>query len=146
MLMSPQRTPGKEQKISSILVLDDDQDIRLVLKRFLTERGHLPILFEKISHAELSLDTLKPDLALLDINLPGEEHGISFGWRLRKVWPDIPIVIMSADLDKWDKADIYDCGADETVGKPFNMERMGRMIDRLLRDGRPPRPPEIPER
>lgn len=128
--------------MASILVLDDDPDIRMVLKRFLIECGHLPLIFEKTRYAELALDTLKPDLALLDINIPGEEHGISFGWRLRQAWPDIPIVIMSAELDRWDRADIYDCGADEVVEKPFNMKRMGRMIEKLLTEGRSEREPE----
>lgn len=62
----------KDKRMAAILVLDDDPDIRLLLKRYLTERGHLPLIFEKTRHAELSLDTLKPDLAMLDINLPGE--------------------------------------------------------------------------
>lgn len=125
--------------MASILVLDDDADIRAVVKRFLTDRGHLPLLFDKTRHADISLDTLRPDLALLDINLPGEEHGISFGWRFRQAWPDIPIVIMSAELDRWEKSDIYDCGADELVDKPFHLDRLGRMIERLLAEGRPAR-------
>ncbi|MBN2711710.1 MAG: response regulator [Planctomycetes bacterium] len=125
--------------MSSILIVEDNPDIRLLLKIFLVDRGHFPILFENAQHAELSLDTIRPDLALLDINLPGGEHGISFGWRLRKAWPDLPIIIMSAELSRWDKADIYDSGADEIVDKPFDMDRMGRMIARLLSGGRPER-------
>lgn len=118
--------------IKSILVLDDDPDIRVILKRFLCLRGYFPILFDGIHHAETMLGTIKPDLALLDINFPGEEHGISFAWKLRRAWPDIPIIIMSAELAKWENADIYDCGADEIVEKPFNLDRLGRIINNLL--------------
>lgn len=126
--------------MGAILVLDDVEDIRTLLKEFLITRGHLPLLFEKTRHAEISLDTLRPDLALLDINLPGEEHGISFAWRFRQAWPDIPIVVMSSELSKWERDDIYDCGADAIVEKPFNLRRLGRMIDRLLEEGRPSKP------
>lgn len=129
--------------MSSILVLDDDPDIRMILKRFLKDKGYFPVLYEKTRHAEISLTTIKPDLALLDINLPGEEHGVSFGWRLRKSWPDIPIIIMSAELDKWEKSDIYDCCADEIIEKPFNLKNVGSIIERLLEEGHTQRSDEF---
>ncbi|MHC4872413.1 MAG: response regulator transcription factor [Planctomycetota bacterium] len=131
--------------MASILILDDDPDVREILNRFLTDHTHTSILFEKTQHAELSLGAIHPDLALLDINLPGEENGVSFCWRLRKIWPKIPIVIMSAELGIWDRSDIYDCGADEIVEKPFDMRRLWCVINKLLTEGRPDRPPEIPE-
>lgn len=60
-------------------------------------------------------------------------------------WPEVPIVLMSAELDKWERADIYDCGADGVLEKPFDTKRLGRMIERLIAEGRPAREPGTPE-
>ena len=65
--------------MASVLIVEDDADTIQLLRQFLTSMGHTPLHFIKPHNAELVLDTVKPDLALLDINLPGEEHGVQFG-------------------------------------------------------------------
>jgi DNA-binding response OmpR family regulator len=131
--------------MASVLIVEDDADTIQLLRQFLTSMGHTPLHFIKPRNAELALETVKPDMALIDVNLPGREHGVQFGWRLRQEWPDIPIVIMSADLSKWDKADIRDCGADEVVEKPFDLGKLRKLVQRLLKKGRPERAEDAAE-
>lgn len=117
--------------MSNILVIEDDADTRELMKRFLVDEGHMPLVFPKAEHAALILDTMVPDLALLDINLPGE-HGVAFAWDLRNLMPHVPIIVTSGELHRWDEADIRDCGADEVLAKPVDLDELRQLIDTHL--------------
>jgi CheY-like chemotaxis protein len=120
-------------KPASILVVDDDPEIVAMLSTRLGKRGY------KISTAEdghRALEVAKrerPDLVLLDVMMPGKS-----GWEVARalkqdpVTQDVKIVMVTAIGEKTNEitAPIY--GADAHVDKPFEFEKLERVIGQLL--------------
>ena|SRR5690242_20169358 len=120
-------------KPASILVVDDDPEIVSMLSTRLGKRGY------KISTAEdghRALEVAKrerPDLVLLDVMMPGKS-----GWEVARalkqdpVTQDVKIVMVTAIGEKTNEitAPIY--GADAHVDKPFEFEKLERVIGELL--------------
>ena len=74
-------------------------------------------------------------VALFDINLPGE-HGVSLAWRLRERLKDMPIIVLSSALGRWDVDDILDCGVDAVMGKPFELPKLKAIVRDAISHGR----------
>ena len=107
---------------ASILVVDDEPQIRRVLRTTLTFRGY------EISEAASGEDALemarklKPDLILLDVNLPGIS-GIETCKEIRR-WSETPIIMLTVRNAERDKVVALDAGADDYVTKPFGIEEL----------------------
>ena len=118
--------------MSTVLVTDDDPRVRSAL-RALLENGHLHVI-EARDGAEClrMVDDQRPDLLLLDLNMP-----VMDGWGvLRELGhrPGMPIIIISAHLDEQDMVLGLRAGADDYVTKPFrNAELLARVDARLRR-------------
>ena len=115
-----------------ILVVDDERDVRGLLSDFLTEEGYRVILAtngaEAIGLAELE----NPEVILLDINMPGID-GIEVCKKLKaqEKTQFIPIIIITALEDSGFIA--YLEGADDFVGKPFNLVELTFRVRSMLR-------------
>lgn len=114
------------EKGMRILVIDDEPQIRKLLKVSLTAHGY------HIDEAATGQDGInraalfKPDLIVLDLGLP-DIDGKEVVKRLRE-WSAIPIIILTARDQEKEKIDALDAGADDYVTKPFGMgELMARM-------------------
>lgn len=117
-----------------ILVLDDDEQIRATLRRSLLYAGFDVSLAEI---GEEALDTAlshPPDLAILDVMLPGVD-GLEVCRRLREDRPDLPIIMLTARDSVSDRVRGLDIGADDYVVKPFAMEEMLARVRAHLRHG-----------
>ncbi|WP_022847677.1 MULTISPECIES: sigma-54-dependent transcriptional regulator [unclassified Desulfurobacterium] len=112
--------------MARILIADDERNIRLVLKKYLETLGHTVYEAEDGNRALEILKTKKPDLAFLDIKMPG----IS-GIDLLSYEKDIPKVILTAygTMDYTIKA--IDRGAVEYITKPFELEDIKTIVDRI---------------
>jgi len=116
---------------ASILVVDDEPQIRRVLRTTLTFRGY------EISEAASGEDALemakkiKPDLILLDVNLPGIS-GIEVCKEIRR-WTDTPIIMLTVRNAERDKVVALDAGADDYVTKPFGIEELLARVRASLR-------------
>jgi two-component system KDP operon response regulator KdpE len=116
---------------ASILVVDDEPQIRRVLRTTLTFRGY------EISEAASGEDALemarkvKPDLILLDVNLPGIS-GIEVCKEIRR-WSDTPIIMLTVRNAERDKVVALDAGADDYVMKPFGIEELLARVRASLR-------------
>lgn len=117
-----------------ILVLDDDEKIRATLRRALLYGGY------DISLAATGEEALEkalmnpPDLAVLDVMLPGID-GFEVCRRLREDRPDLPIVLLTARDSVDDRVSGLDIGADDYVVKPFALEELLARIRARLRHG-----------
>ncbi len=115
----------------SILVVDDESQIRRVLRTTLTFRGY------EISEAASGEEALemakkiKPDLILLDVNLPGIS-GIEVCKEIRR-WSDTPIIMLTVRNAERDKVVALDAGADDYVTKPFGIEELLARVRASLR-------------
>jgi two-component system, OmpR family, KDP operon response regulator KdpE len=114
-----------------ILVVDDESQIRRVLRSTLTFRGYE---IREASTGEEAIDLarkLKPDLILLDANLPGMS-GIETCRDIRR-WSDAPIIMLTVRNAERDKVSALDAGADDYVTKPFGIEELLARVRASLR-------------
>jgi DNA-binding response OmpR family regulator len=93
MEFSQGREAGKVKK--KILVVDDEKNIRLLLKEELEDEGYDVIEAENGSTALEKIKEEKPDLVTLDIKMPGED-GLSILRKIREIEYDLPVIICSA--------------------------------------------------
>lgn len=116
---------------ANILVVDDEPQIRRVLRSTLSFRGYV---IREAASGEDALEMVrkeKPDLVLLDVNLPGMS-GIETCRELR-AWSDLPIIMLTVRSAERDKVVALDAGADDYVTKPFSMEELLARVRASLR-------------
>jgi two-component system KDP operon response regulator KdpE len=114
-----------------ILVVEDEAQLRLALKRYLTGLGYM---VHDVGDAEAGLQELsafKPDVILLDLLLPGMS-GVDFCREVRQD-RETPIVVLSAVNDEVTKIKAMDEGADDYLTKPFSMNELFARIRVALR-------------
>jgi two-component system, OmpR family, KDP operon response regulator KdpE len=116
---------------ANILVVDDEPQIRRVLRSTLSFRGYT---ISEVSSGEEAVELaskLKPDLILLDVNLPGMT-GIETCREIRRS-TDAPIIMLTVRSAERDKVMALDAGADDYVTKPFGIEELLARIRASLR-------------
>jgi two-component system KDP operon response regulator KdpE len=120
---------------ANILVVDDEPQIRRVLRATLSSHGYV------ISEAKTGEEALelaakqKPDLFLLDVNMPGM-GGIETCREIRR-GSDAPIIMLTVRNAERDKVLALDAGADDYVTKPFGIEELLARIRAALRRAAP---------
>ncbi|HVF15091.1 MAG TPA: response regulator transcription factor [Acidimicrobiales bacterium] len=119
----------------SILVVDDDQPTRTLLRRLLTTEGYA---VEEAGDGAMALEkvaALEPDLILLDIMMP-DQDGLDVLERLRHT-SDVPVILLTAKADEADRVVGFRFGADDYVVKPFSSAELAARIAAVLRRARP---------
>jgi len=114
-----------------ILVVDDEPQIRRVLRSTLAFRGYELV---EAANGEEALELarkVKPDLILLDVNLPGMS-GIETCRELRR-FTAMPIIMLTVRNAERDKVVALDAGADDYVTKPFGIEELLARVRASLR-------------
>jgi two-component system phosphate regulon response regulator OmpR len=122
-----------------ILIVDDEPDMREVLEEYFVAQGYATLSAESAGAAR-SLAAQHPiDLALLDINMPGED-GLSLARHLRERYARIAIVMLTSAGTVVDRIVGLEMGADDYVSKPFDPRELLARIKSVLRrtssDGR----------
>jgi two-component system, OmpR family, KDP operon response regulator KdpE len=118
-----------------ILVVDDEPQIRRVLRTTLTSRGYEIAEVASGEEAVEAIRAERPDLILLDVNMPG--MGGFAACREIREQSDIPIVMLTVRNTERDKVDALDAGADDYVVKPFGIEELLARIRATLRRAAP---------
>jgi len=116
---------------ATILVVDDEPQIRRVLRSTLTSQGYVIIDAKTGEDAVESVRKNKPDLVLLDVNMPGM-GGIEACREIRRS-SDAPIIMLTVRNAERDKVLALDAGADDFVVKPFGIEELLARIRAALR-------------
>lgn len=114
-----------------VLIVDDEPQFRKVMRSALRLRG---FVVDEAESAEVALDKIRadrPDLVLLDMNLPGR-NGLECCREIR-AGLDIPIIIVSVRGEPRDKILALNSGADDYVTKPFNLEELVARLNANLR-------------
>jgi DNA-binding response OmpR family regulator len=126
----------------TILVVDDEDDIRRLLKRVLTDRGYRVIEADRGNVALRLVKEHAPDLIVLDAMLP-EMHGFEICRRIKgsEKYGQIPIVMISAVYRGWRFAEDLkqNYGVDAYIEKPFRISEVTKAIEHVLnaRGGEP---------
>ncbi|MHA7777480.1 response regulator [Roseibium sp. M-1] len=119
------------QRPSHILVVEDDSEIGLLIKRHLVASDFKVTLARSGAEMDRLLASNRVDLILLDLMLPGED-GISICRRLRAS-SAVPIIIVSAKNEDIDRVVGLEVGADDYVPKPFNPRELIARVRALFR-------------
>jgi len=120
--------------MAKILVVDDSGMSRRTLRRILESGGH------NVSEAEDGIAALeqyfidKPDLVLLDLTMAGM-YGIEVLNRLREMDSQARVIIASADIQSSTKALVEEGGASAYINKPFSIEHVLDVVNRVLQGG-----------
>ena len=120
--------------MTSILVVDDDDDIRALVGELLERAGHGVIKAPDGESALKLFYSRKPDLVVLDVSMPGLD-----GWevlnRIREL-SDVPVLMLTARAEELEKVRGLRAGADDYVTKPFGRQELLARVDATLRRGR----------
>jgi len=116
---------------AKILVIDDEVEIRRLLKVGLTAHGYDFLEAANGQDGLVQAATLRPDIVILDMGLPDLE-GLAVVSRLRE-WSQVPIIILSVRGQEQDKVKALDLGADDYLTKPFSMSELMARIRVALR-------------
>lgn len=117
-----------------IYVVEDDDNIRDLIRIALEGFGYVVSAFEMAEDALKNIEADQPDLAVFDLMLPGMD-GLSAIKKIRKndSLADMPIIILTAKDREFDKVAGLDGGADDYMTKPFGVMELAARIRSLLR-------------
>ncbi|HET7409916.1 MAG TPA: response regulator [Paracoccaceae bacterium] len=130
---------GSGSGAAHVLVVDDDQRIRELLKRFLGRNGYLVTVARDAAHASRLVKGLAFDLMIVDVMMPGE-NGVAFTRRIRDEI-ETPILLLTARGEAGDRIVGFEAGADDYLPKPFEPRELLLRVAAILRRAQPPAPP-----
>jgi len=120
---------------TKILIVDDEPQIRRVLRTTLVSQGYTVAEAKGGDEALEQFREERPDLILLDVNMPGRS-GLEVCQEIRRT-SDIPIIMLTVRNTERDKVQALDAGADDYVVKPFGSEELLARIRAALRRAAP---------
>lgn len=119
------------QAMHQILAVEDEPDIRRILRALLEGDQYRFIEAETAERGEIEARSHKPDLLLVDLGLP-DGNGIDLIRRIR-TWSPVPIIVLSARTMEEQKIAALDAGADDYVTKPFSTPELLARVRAALR-------------
>ena len=114
-----------------ILVVDDDNRIRILLRDYLSENNYIVSTAENSDHAKEKLKYLKFDIIILDVMMPGQD-----GYELTKEIKNqnkIPIILLTAKGEVESRIKGLELGADDYLGKPFEPKELLLRIKNIIK-------------
>ncbi len=118
--------------MSTILIAEDDQQIREALDRILRFEGYETVLANDGAAALEAFDQHAPDAALLDVMMPFVD-GLSVVRKLRDRGNRTPVLMLTARQETHDRVAGLDAGADDYLAKPFELDELLARVRALLR-------------
>ena len=118
------------KNIFHILVVDDDDRIRELIKQYLEENNFLVTSAKDALDARKKLEIVKFDILILDIMMPGES-GLSLTKEVKKK-NSTPIILLTAKGETQDRIKGLELGADDYLGKPFEAKELLLRIKNIL--------------
>mgnify|MGYP000971705522 CR=1 FL=1 len=124
----------------TILIVDDDMDYLFQMRLKVEQFGFETVTAEGQKEAETIIETLKPDLAILDLMMENDDSGFILAYKIKRKYPDVPIIIATAvtaetgmtfemnrdDDQQWIKADLF-------LDKGIRADQLHREINKLLK-------------
>ena len=117
---------------ATLLIVDDEVDVREVLEEYFTSHGYATIGAENAAAAKALAAQHAIDLALVDINMPGED-GLSLARHLRERYKTLAIVMLTSAGTVVDRIVGLEMGADDYVPKPFDPRELAARVKSVLR-------------
>lgn len=114
-------------KKSSIMVVDDEQDILIVLGEFLSREGFKVLTASNGKMAIEKMSEQKIDLVLLDMAMPGL-NGIETLRELKKIRPEVSVIMITAYRDAEKVVEAFRLGAYDCIFKPFDLKYLRQAV------------------
>ena len=115
----------------TILIVEDEREIARMVQAYLLREGYqVEVAFDGES-GWVKFQTLKPDLVILDIMLPGM-NGLELAQRIRRE-SMVPIIMLTARAEEADRVAGLEMGADDYVVKPFSLRELAARVRAVLR-------------
>lgn len=115
-----------------ILIVDDDDRIRELLERYLEKNNFIVSNASNTNNAKKCLEKYVVDLIVLDYMMP-DESGLEFLYNIRQNKNNVPVIMLTALSDVENRIDGLSCGADDYIGKPFDLKELVLRINNLLK-------------
>ena len=116
----------------TIYLADDEKNIRDLITAFLTQDGFAVTAFGNGDDLRKACEQKLPNLAIIDIMMPGTD-GLSICSTLRRSFPELPIIIVSAKDSPYDRVTGLTLGGDDYLVKPFLPLELVARVHALLR-------------
>ena len=119
-----------ENNKTHILVVDDDDRIRNLLKEYLNENNYIVSTAEDSENAKIKLEQFKFDLIVLDVMMPGQ-NGYDLTKEIKKNI-NIPIILLTAKCEVENIIKGLELGADDYIGKPFEPKELLLRVKNII--------------
>jgi CheY-like chemotaxis protein len=134
------RPSGPHGPARRILLVDDEDSLRKVLKDLLEREGYEVAEARDGVQALDQVDRVGPDVIVLDLNLPGlDGYGVLSQLRSRPATVDIPVIVLTAKGDEDNEVRVFELGADDFLQKPFRARALSARLEAVLDRRRPSR-------
>lgn len=124
----------------TILIVDDDPDYLFQLKMKVQQFGFDVITADGQNEAERVLESVKPDLAILDLMMESEDSGFILSFKMKKKYPDVPVIIATGvtaetgmNFDSNSEGDRNWIKADLILDKGIRSDQLLKEMNRLLK-------------
>ncbi|MET0065923.1 MAG: sigma-54 dependent transcriptional regulator [Candidatus Thiodiazotropha sp.] len=127
----PVSSPQQSARMTSVLIVDDEPDIRNFLQRGLTKYFALVEAADNVGAAEALREHCHFDLIIIDIGLSGETGGVEWVRSLREQGGQTGVIFMTSQANTQTVIDALRAGAEDFILKPFRMEQMLAAVERF---------------
>lgn len=117
--------------IHKVLIVDDELDICYLLSGMLKQRNFHTGFVNTIADAKMTLENDTPSLIFLDNHLP-DGFGLDFIPFIKKNYPEVKVIMITAHDGAQDRKKAYDGGVDLFIAKPLNRKLIYDAVDKLL--------------
>ena len=119
-----------ENKNNHILVVDDDDRIRDLLKDYLERNNYIVSTAENADQAKIKIEYLKFDIIILDVMMPGQ-NGYELTREIKKK-NNVPIILLTAKGEVESRIKGLELGADDYIGKPFEPKELLLRVKNII--------------
>jgi CheY-like chemotaxis protein len=129
---------GREGPARKVLLVDDEDSLRKVLKDLLERDGYEVSEARDGVQALDQVDRVGPDIIVLDLNLPAlDGYGVLSQLRSRPATAGIPVIVLTAKGDEDNEVRVFELGADDFLQKPFRARALSARLEAVLGRRRP---------
>ena len=115
-----------------MLIVEDQNELRELVKNFLEDYGYVVDEAEDGEEGYSKINMNSYDCLILDLNLP-KLDGMEIAKKVRKEGKSVPIIMLTARSEIYDKIEGFDNGADDYITKPFDMKELLARVEAVLR-------------
>jgi len=129
----PRRSGPHGQPACKVLLVDDEDSLRKVMKDLLERDGYVVTEARDGVQALDQVDRVGPDIIVLDLNLPGlDGYGVLSHLRSRPATANIPVIVLTAKGDEDNEVRVFELGADDFLTKPFRARALSARLEAVL--------------